>query len=148
MIIERFLKHVNKTETCWFWKGAKKGQNYGSFSINGKDYRAHRVSYKIFISDFDDNLHVLHKCDNSLCVRPDHLFLGTHQKNMIDKVNKNRQSKMRGELSPTHKLSLNQVNEIKKLLKSPYRGYINNIAKIYSVSSSCILDIKYGRTWN
>lgn len=146
-IIERFLNHVHKTDTCWIWTGAKKGQNYGSFSLKGKDYRAHRISYKIFISEYDNNLNVLHKCDNSLCVRPDHLFLGTHKDNMMDKVNKNRQSKLSGESCPAHKLTESEVIEIKQSFKKKYRGLFKDLAKKYKVSSGCIEDIYHGRTW-
>lgn len=146
-IIQRFLKHVHKTDYCWIWKGAKKGQNYGSFSLNGKDYRAHRISYKLFISEYDNDLNVLHKCDNTLCVRPDHLFLGTHQDNMNDKVIKNRQSKLSGELAPSHKLNEKEVIEIKILLLNKYRGIFRDLAKKYNVSSNCIEDIYHGRTW-
>jgi hypothetical protein len=144
----RFIKFVKKTESCWFWIGSKKGsRDYGSFSINNKDYRAHRVSYEHFYGDFDKSLNVLHKCDNPSCVRPEHLFLGTHKENMQDKVNKNRQSSLKREKCPTHKLTEIQVSEIKEKIKYPYRGYLKDIAKQYLVSDSCIADIKAERTW-
>ena len=146
-IQKRFLTHVKKTDTCWQWIGAKKGQNYGSFSINGKDYRAHRIAYKLFISEYDQNLNVLHHCDNTLCVRPDHLFLGTHKENMQDKVLKNRQSKLSGELCVAHKLTEEEVIQIKKSLLNKYKGIFKDLAKKYNVSSGCIEDIYHRRTW-
>ena len=146
-LIERFEKHITKTDNCWLWKGAKKGQNYGSFSINGKDYRAHRIAYKLYINDYDQSLNVLHSCDHTLCVNPDHLFLGTHQENMNDKVNKNRQAKMPGELCPTHKLTEKEVIEIIKNFENKYRGMFSNLSKQYNVSSSTIECIYHKRTW-
>jgi hypothetical protein len=40
--------------------------------------------------EYDESMEVCHKCDTPLCVRPDHLFLGTHQENMDDMHNKER----------------------------------------------------------
>ena len=86
----RFWVKVTQTEYCWIWSGAKNRKGYGEFRLD-KNYSAHRLAYMIIYGEIEDNLHVLHKCDNTSCVNPGHLFLGTHKDNMQDKVNKERQ---------------------------------------------------------
>jgi hypothetical protein len=74
---------------CWEWTGAIQSRGYGSLSINGKTYNAHRVSFTIH-NGYVPKLNVLHKCDNRKCVRPDHLWEGTHQDNIDDMHTKGR----------------------------------------------------------
>ncbi len=94
----RFWIKVSQTETCWEWLGAKNNDGYGNFRI-GSDYiSAHKCSFKIINGDVPDNLCVLHSCDNPSCVNPTHLFLGTHDDNMKDKVAKGR-SRVQGKSS-------------------------------------------------
>ena len=51
-------------------------------------------------------LFVCHHCDEPLCVTFDHLFLGTHQDNMIDMARKGRHRNQRKTTCPRgHKLS-------------------------------------------
>ena len=72
------------------WGGHISAAGYGKVSINGKVTYAHRVSYSLTFGAIPDGLHVCHRCDNPSCVRPDHLFLGTHQDNMNDRDQKGR----------------------------------------------------------
>jgi len=90
------------------------GGNYGSFCLNGKEKYAHRISYLIAHGEISDAMDVLHSCDNTLCVNPDHLSLGTHLANMQDMYAKGRRKAAEGEKNGLAKLTANQVVEIRK----------------------------------
>lgn len=49
------------------------------------------MSYEVNVGPIPAGLYVLHRCDNRLCVRPDHLFLGTQGDNIRDMFDKGRQ---------------------------------------------------------
>lgn len=87
---ERFWAAVDKTTACWVWKSRKMSSGYGVFSIGGKKYGAHRVSWNLAHGPIPFGLFVCHHCDNKLCVRPEHLFLGTQMDNMQDMHRKGR----------------------------------------------------------
>lgn len=79
---------------CWIWRGAPTATNrYGMASIGPRDDHlviyAHRLSYMVYHGD-PGWFQVLHRCDVPLCLRPDHLFLGTAATNIRDAVAKKR----------------------------------------------------------
>ncbi len=98
-IKETFWSRVQKTPTCWVHiNKAKKFPNVLPYrrvymgKPNGKVtyMSAHRYSWMINCGPIPDGLFVLHTCDNPACVRPDHLYLGTHADNMRDLVVRKR----------------------------------------------------------
>lgn len=96
-IKERFLKKVQKTDSCWLWAASKNNWGYGQFNMNGKMQRSHRVSYELFIGEIPDGLFVCHSCDTPACVNPDHLWIGSHADNTRDKMKKGRHVSAVGE---------------------------------------------------
>jgi hypothetical protein len=84
-----FWSKVKKTATCWNWKGST-NYTYGLFIIKRKLFFAHRFVWLITNGPIPEAMLVCHTCDNTLCVRPNHLFLGTQADNMRDCKEKGR----------------------------------------------------------
>lgn len=76
---------------------------------------ANRYSYQLAHPEItlDAENIICHTCDNPPCVNPDHLFLGTTQDNVTDKINKERHSW--GEKHSNCKVSDNSIYEMYKL---------------------------------
>lgn len=76
-------------DKCWEVK-VNKGQRYPVRSLNGRHLLLHRVSYVIFNGDLPSGKIICHKCDNTNCVNPSHLFMGTQIDNVRDMILKGR----------------------------------------------------------
>lgn len=155
---ERFCKNTlipNDENDCMLWTGTKLKNGYGHMGVNGKLMLAHRLSYLLHYGILPKNLHVLHKCDNPSCVRPDHLFLGTDKDNARDCINKGRDTCFkkgmksvadnRGTKSKKSKLTEDKVIEIKIRLRE--NQTVASIARLYLISPSIISGIKNGYRW-
>lgn len=130
----RFERSYLKIETgCWEWQGKLDRYGYGSLKVNNKTTKAHRYSYEKYYGPFDKKLHVLHTCDNSKCVNPHHLFLGTNQDNVKDRVAKNRTK------TGTKKLSVEAKKSMLKLLETQPKKYV---ADLFGVHVSTVSRVK------
>lgn len=143
-LAERFWSKVVKIpfHGCWEWIGQPMKVGYGYISDEkGEDSYAHRVSWRLHRGGIPDGLCVLHKCDNRLCVNPDHLFLGTRTENQADAASKGRMP--RGDKHWNVKMSDRDVEEARMLL---LRGETHaNIAQRFGVSRQAITNISLGR---
>lgn len=145
---------VTKIGRCWVWTGnhVRGGDpqrtKAGQINLRGKVIYAHRLSYEMKFGYLDPDILVCHKCDNPPCVRPSHLFLGTHLDNVLDMRRKGRGydiPPLRGEESPSAKLT---AKEAKQCLKLRQQGLTyRQIGKRYGVSPSTIMILCKGRTW-
>ena len=137
---ERFVKQNNG---CWLWTAGKIGK-YGSIKNGEKREVSHRISWKIYKGEIPTGMFVCHRCDVTLCVNPEHLFLGTQKDNIVDAVSKNRMAK--GEEPGSAKLKEKQVIE---LLKN-YTGKLGEqvfYARTFGVGRCVIWRIINGITW-
>lgn len=120
--MDRFWNKVRKTRGCWYWEAATVSKDpqvaYGVFWYQRRNHRAHRMSWTLTNGEIPEGMHVLHKCDNPRCVKPDHLFIGNRSDNMQDSANKGRNGMQRyPEKSHWTKLTTVKVREIRKLIK-------------------------------
>lgn len=145
-----FWAKVNKTEACWLWTAAQLSR-YGVFSVrtpNGtKTVRAHRYAYELAYGSIPDGLLVCHRCDTPLCVRPDHLFLGTQSDNVKDMHSKGRggEADVKGERNGQAKVTAEDVRQIRTRFaagESP-----TAIAREYGLTPPSVYDIAKRRSW-
>jgi hypothetical protein len=90
----------------------------------------HRLAYAAYYGLDEAKLGgvVLHSCDNSRCINPLHLRLGTHQDNVADKVAKGRQA--RGSRHGASKLTEIQVAEIRRRYVRRAKGEPGNAKQL------------------
>lgn len=116
---ERFLSKVDQSGDCWPWTGARYPNGYGAFRLGGRQTTASRASYQLFVGEIPAGYVICHKCDNPVCVRPNHLFAGTQKQNMADMDAKGRrrngQRNQAGELNNNAKFTWGLAREIRKL---------------------------------
>lgn len=155
---ERFWSKVDTTGDCWIWTSAIVTGGYGVLHIGNKNIKAHRLAWEFERGEIPEGLFVLHRCDTPNCVRIDHLFLGTHDDNMQDMVQKGRSARSENHGQHIHpertarggnhgkaKLNEEKVRCIKQYIREG-RTHAD-IADQYGVSVGTINNIAQGINW-
>jgi len=144
---QRFWNYVEQGDPneCWPWTGATTN-DYGVIrddAPSSKMVRATHVSLRIDGRNVGLGEMALHTCDNPPCVNPNHLFVGSNNDNMKDKVTKGR-SIGRATTGGSH-LSEADVLEIRR--RCALGESSRSIAADYSISSPHVINIKNRKTW-
>ena len=153
---ERFWRQVEVKgeDECWNWKAKSKIKGYGVIGRGGRlapKVLAHRLSWELAngpVPENKDEHHgnvIMHKCDNRLCVNPNHLTLGTQAENVRDMLTKGRGVNNPPIGSKHHATTINE-GEAAKLytMNGPYKA----IAQEIGCSLHVVKDIKRGKTWS
>lgn len=138
--VDKFWSFVDKSGDCWEWTSLRDRDGYGLFNYKRVSYRAARESLKMSGVAVADDEYCCHKCDNPLCVRPDHLYAGTPKQNMRDAIERGRLQV--GENHYAAKLTEKDVLEIRAC-----EGTLASIGERYGVNPSNVGMIRAGKTW-
>lgn len=90
----------------------KDKDGYPRIKWNSRQTPASRVLWQIMFGSIPDGMLICHHCDNPACVNPEHLYLGTFEDNMADKVKRLR---VAGERNPRYKITSEDVQAMKDL---------------------------------
>lgn len=137
-----FVKYVSAPNDsgCTEWTGLQDKDGYGLFAYEGVMHRAHRVALRLSGVEVPKVMMVCHRCDNPLCVNPDHLYVGTGKDNMRDAKERNR-------------LRIGSQNHFAKLNEDTVREILGSatpttaLARKYGVSHGAIHLIRARKTW-
>lgn len=144
--ITRWLKYtavVLDDSSCWNWQGAIVDR-YGVLRVNTKKQKAHRFGFLLGHGRPPGKKYVCHKCDNTHCVRPSHLFLGTQKENMADMIQKGRGPVVVGSRNPKSKLSEEDVKRIRELYPEMQQ---KEIGKLFGISQGQVSKIVLKQGW-
>jgi len=154
----RFENKIEKVDTvqeidglCWEWTCMTHDYGYGRFSIDGKWFLAHRISWRLYEGNIPDEKYVLHKCHNEKCVNPDHLYIGTQKDNVEDAVNQGnfedrKNGDVSGEINGQSKLSADDVRQIRRKYEETEKTYYD-LSNEYGISFGCVGKIVRRERW-
>lgn len=122
---------------CW-----ETARDRMQFSFQNKMMNAHRIAYIIKNGEIPDGLLIRHKCDNSKCINPEHLELGTHLDNMRDRQERGRTTKG----VQHHSAKLNDEIAM-KIYNLKDKVSMSQIARDYGITKQSVSSIWKKKSW-
>ena len=148
VLMERFNQkyEAEPMSGCWLWICTLDGKGYGKLKVAGKLISGHRLSWELHRGEIPIGKWVLHRCDNRMCVNPEHLFLGTARDNVLDMVQKGRWGKLPGqrggEKNYNARLTWEKVRDIRTR-----RIGMGAFARFYGISHRMVGKIQRNENW-
>ena len=81
----RFENMVERTDTCWLWRGAITKKGFGTMHVTSQPRKvsahAHRIAWELYRGPIPDGLTIDHLCRVKHCVNPAHMEPVTSSEN-------------------------------------------------------------------
>lgn len=146
---ERILSRIERLPECgcWIWMGATIRKEYGTIGSSPftDEVLVHRISWILFKGPIPEGAQVLHHCDTPPCINPDHLFLGSNQDNVDDKMQKGRFKPVIGANHGMAFLIDEQVLEIRRRYAAGERQV--DLADAFGTNRQRIYQIVHRKQW-
>ena len=138
--LEKWFSRTIETEDgCLIWQGAVNSDGYARVAWKGSgNGKLHRIVYELTTGEDIEGKVIRHKCDNPLCINPEHLTIGSHTDNMRDRDERERHGKA--------KLTHEEVREIRRLDESgQYRRV--QIARMFNIDPRTVSSLCNYHHW-
>jgi hypothetical protein len=135
---------------CWVWIGycrIDRGMPRPRLTFFAEKRLVHRLVAEAFLGfEPSSGLQINHTCDNTRCVNPAHLYIGTQADNIRDMYARGRWALKREPWDVgTRKLSPKQVKQIRKKRKRGAK--LRELEDQYGISKGQLSRICNGRRW-
>ena len=124
---------------CWLWVGSYHSTGYGSITVGGTQWLAHRLSAHIHGLGPEGKT-VCHKCDVKECVNPAHLVAADQKFNMVDAYDKG--------ICPVGEARIqSKLRDVEAVEIFVSKESNQHLSQKYGVSVPTISRIRNGKIW-
>lgn len=143
-LCDRIRSHICYDGSCHVWIGNLTHDGYAVIGVGKKKIR---VAKHLLESKLGRKLlsgkETCHKCNRRDCVNLEHVYEGTHKRNMEDMA---KAGSVKGSKQGNAKIDENTARSVKNLLDKGYR--VRDIANRLGVPQSTVGNIKYRNCWD
>lgn len=141
MFVSKEITYKVNSNGCWNCTSHSPNRDgYPRILYKRKRIYIHRYMYLTRIGPIPEGLVVRHKCDNPICINPDHLEIGTQADNIHDMIRRGRANfSQQGIKNPKARLTEKDVMDIRNRYRNGERQA--DIAKCFGISRYLVFDV-------